>query len=143
MKNRQRAAKEPPTQPEPPTEEVTPEQPTKRPMETEKLDSATQRRSHRQRKPTAAFVESHQSALKRKRPAEGEDEDNPAQRLRVRSAKELARIGLASELLIEDKEYEIASKAMEKAGIKIPQCTQRLLTIPYTARSGRRQFVES
>ena len=73
-----------------------------------------------------------------KRKAEGELIDEiPAQRLRVRFANELARIGFATELLLDDWEGELAlaQKASEKAGIRIPTSYKEAVNDPvYSAK---------
>ena len=61
----------------------------------------------------------NQQAYGRKRKPEGEEglDDRPAQRLR-------ARLAMATELLIGDREFEIneqARAAREKAGIRLPK----------------------
>jgi len=65
----------------------------------------------------------------RKRKAEGQqdDDDNrPAQRMRA----QLARLAVATELLIGDREYEVAHQAREKAGIRIPKSYSEAVNDP-------------
>ena len=88
-----------------------------------------ERRSGRTRQPSSALMESRQSekAYGRKRKAEGEDnDDRPAQRMRA----QLARLAVASELLVKDREYEIAHAAREKAGIRIPKSYSEAINDP-------------
>src|SRR5699024_6399014 len=79
------------------------------------------RRSSRIRRPTEGLTESQdQQKYSRKCKTEGEGEDlndRPAQRLR-------ARLTVATELLMEDCEFEVngeACAAREKAGIRLPK----------------------
>ena len=77
------------------------------------------RRSSRIRQPTERSLDSQdQQAYGRKRKTEGEEiNDRPAQRLR-------ARLAIATELLMEDREFEVneeARAAREKAGIRLPK----------------------
>ena len=90
-----------------------------------------ERRSARIRQPTERMVESmKQQPHGRKRKTEGEDtRDSPAQRIRAN----LARLAVATELLIEDREYEIteeARAAREKAGIRIPRSYNEAVNDP-------------
>lgn len=89
------------------------------------------RRSERQRQVSQAFTE-HQATEQiygRKRKAEGEqdmDVERPAQRLRAH----LARLAVASELMLSDWEHELANKAAEKAGIQIPKTYAQAINDP-------------
>ena len=80
------------------------------------------RRSSRIRRPTEGLIESHEQQQKgHKRKTEGEEiSDRPAQRLRAR----LAKLEVATELLQQDREFEVneeARAAREKAGIRLPK----------------------
>ncbi|BCR88813.1 uncharacterized protein ACHE_50011A [Aspergillus chevalieri] len=92
------------------------------------------RHSGRTRQPSSTLMESRQTEkiYGRKRKAEGEDtgnSDRPAQRLRAH----LARLAVATELLIGDREYEAtegARAAREKAGIRIPKSYNEAVNDP-------------
>lgn len=85
----------------------------------------------RTRHPSRQMMESHQTeqTYGRKRKAEGEESDRPAQRMRA----QLARLAVATELLVEDREYEVnekAREAREKAGIRIPRSYTEAINDP-------------
>jgi len=90
------------------------------------------RHSSRIRQPSNALMESRQSemAYGRKRKAEGEQDDGrPAQHMRAH----LARLAVATELLIGDREYKVMEKACaahEKAGICIPKSYNEAINVP-------------
>lgn len=79
-----------------------------------------ERRSTRVRQPSKQMIESQKDerTYGRKRRAEGEgNNDRPTQRFRAH----MARLAIATELLIDDHEYEFARALREKAGIRIPR----------------------
>jgi hypothetical protein len=90
----------------------------------------TERRSARTHQPSNALIESRQSEkiYSRKCKAEGEqdDDNHPAQRMRA----QLARFAIATELMIGDREYEVANKVHEKAGIRIPKSYSEAINDP-------------
>ena len=69
-------------------------------------------------RPTEGLIESHEQQTGHKHKTEGEEiSDHPAQHLQ-------ARLAVATELLMEDREFEVneeARAAREKAGIRLPK----------------------
>ena len=91
-------------------------------MNEEDVERPDVRRSSQIHQPTERSLESlDQQEYGRKRKPEGEEIDNrPAQHLQARMAK----LEVATELLIGDREFEIneqARAAREKAGIRLPK----------------------